>query len=81
MRRFALGAGRKRVQRPLGALGVLDRSPVGVVDRGVRLEAGEQMRPLFVGDRTRRDDVLDDGRFGAVVRVAEEMNKILARIP
>ena len=47
--RVALRAGRKRVERLLGALGELDRAAVGVVDRRVLLEQPQQLVPLLVG--------------------------------
>src|SRR5262245_48734759 len=65
--RFALGAGRERIEGLLGALGVLAGATVRIVDRRVLLQAAQQLVPLFRRDGPRRDDVADDARPGAVV--------------
>src|SRR6185295_13751489 len=66
--RVAFRAGRKCVQRLLGAVGKFFGPAEGVVDRRVLLEAAQQLRPLVGRDGARRDDLADDARGDAVVR-------------
>src|SRR6476660_9366159 len=69
--RVAFRAGRKRVQRLLGAIGKLFGPAEGVVDRRVLLQAAQQLRPLIGRNGSRRDDLADDARRNAVVRLPE----------
>src|SRR6185295_17104821 len=58
--RIALRAWREGVERLLGALGELDGSAEGVLDRPVFLEQAQEFVPLLIGRGARADDVADD---------------------
>src|SRR4051795_1534865 len=71
----ALGTGRERVERLLRLLGKIDRAAIRIVDRGVFLEAAQQVVPLFGRGAARGDDVADDLRARAAVGVGLEMDQ------
>src|SRR5229473_7151779 len=70
-----LRAGRKRVERLLGALGKLHGLAVRIVDRRVRLERFQQLVPLLGDDAARGDDVADNLASRAAVFVLLQVDE------